>query len=223
MHVLIVEDYALVREGLRMMIVGTGLFERCVECASLAAALAEARESGDALGLVLLDLGLPDAHGLDALDQFRAAHPDVPIIIVSGGDDAATIDTAFAHGARGYVPKNSSGPALRSAVETVLRGELYVPPHILPSRASGARPPQRPPSSPPGSIAHLTPRQAEVLVLLARGLANKEIGEQLEMSPSTVRAHVSAILKALGVENRTQAAMSETACALLGGRTGGAR
>jgi DNA-binding NarL/FixJ family response regulator len=220
MHVLIVEDYALVREGLRMMLSDTGLFDRTIECDSLASALAEASDSARALGLVLLDLGLPDAEGLDALDRIHAAHPDVPILIVSGGDDAAIIDAAFARGARGYVPKSSSGSALRVAVEAVLRGELYVPPHVLPSRAGSARP--QPLLRTPPSI-RLTPRQADVLALLARGLANKEIGEQLAMSPSTVRAHVSAIFKLLGVENRTQAAMSEVACALLAGRTEQAR
>ncbi len=218
MQVLIVEDHALVREGLRMMVVAMGLFEQCVECASLAVALAQARDAGDDLALVLLDPGLPDAQGLDALDRFHQSFPSAPILVVSGGDDADTIDAAFARGARGYVPKNSSGLALRAAVETVLRGELYVPPHVLPSLFGSARASQRASSGVPATAARLTPRQADVLVLLARGLSNKEIGEQLAMSPSTVRAHVSAILKALGVENRTQAAMSETACALLGGR-----
>ncbi len=206
-----------------MMVVGTGLFDRCVECPSLAVALAEARDAGSDLGLVLLDPGLPDARGLEALDRIHEDCPTVPILVVSGGDDATTIDAAFGRGARGYVPKNSSTHALRVAIDAVLRGELYVPPHVLPSLYGTNRPaPPTPTPSQgiPGGLAKLTPRQADVLALLAKGLSNKEIGDQLDMSPSTVRAHVSAILKVLNVENRTQAATSAAAVALVGGREG---
>ena len=211
MRVLIVEDHALVREGLRMMIDGGDRFESCIECASLGAAVDEARRAGDELALVLMDLGLPDAGGLETLNQFRAAFPEVPVLVVSGGDDAALIDGAFALGARGYVPKSSSPAALRAAVDTVLRGELYVPPHVLPSRA--ADPP--PPVFCAATSTRLTRRQQQVLVLIARGLSNKEIAGRLDMSASTVRVHVTAILRALGVENRTQAATSATARVLL--------
>src|SRR5690606_23487584 len=112
--------------------------------------------------------------------------------------------------------------ALRAAVETVLRGELYVPPHVLPSHGA-PRPAAPPPRGGDGAAAGLTPRQSEVLALVAQGLSNKEVGDRLDMSPSTVRAHVSAIFKTLGVENRTQAATSEVATALLGARTDRAR
>lgn len=189
-------------------------FDRCFEHDTLAGGIARAREVGDALGLVILDLGLPDASGLGVLDQMMAACPGVPVIVVSGGDDATVIHGAFARGARGYVPKNSSAPAFRAAVETVLSGELYVPPHVLPGRTPSIPPSgitQRPAAAP---SVQLTPRQEEVLRLLARGLANKEIASELGMSPSTVRVHVTAVLKALGVENRTQAALSDAAKSL---------
>ncbi|UJR83120.1 LuxR C-terminal-related transcriptional regulator [Sandaracinus amylolyticus] len=211
MDALLVEDHTLVREGLRMMLESTGRFAQCHECASLAAGLDAARTIGPALGLVLLDPGLPDADGLGGLERFLKAVPDVPVVVVSGGDDASFIDAAFARGARGYVPKSSSAPALRAAIDMVLRGELYVPPHVLPSRS---RAPRAVPTDAP--VARLTPRQADVLVLLARGLSNKEIADALQMSASTVRVHVSAILKLLGAENRTQAATSHTAQVLLG-------
>lgn len=208
MQLLIVEDHSLVREGLKMLLDDAKRFDAVHECASLAEGLARARTLADALGLVVLDLGLPDASGLDVIDRMGAACPGVPIVVVSGGDDASIIDGAFRRGARGYVPKSSSAHALRVAVETVLAGELYVPPHVLPSRA-----PSTPPASPrPQAPApQLTPRQEDVLRLLARGLANKEIAAELGMSASTVRVHVTAVLKALGVENRTQAALSEAA------------
>jgi DNA-binding NarL/FixJ family response regulator len=219
MQLLIVEDHSLVREGLRMLLDDAKRFERIWDCDCLEAGITRARELGDDLALVMLDLGLPDASGIDVLDRMRAARPDVPVIVVSGGDDASIIDEAFARGARGYVPKNSSGPALRAAVDTVLRGELYVPPHVLPSRKHSTPPiaharipsPSSQPAISSAQVSQLTPRQGDVLRLLARGLANKEIATELGMSTSTVRVHVTAVLKALGVENRTQAALSEAA------------
>ena len=237
MHLLIVEDHSLVREGLRMMLEDTRRFERCWELGTLAEALDRAAELGSDLGLVVLDLGLPDASGIEVLDRMLAASGDAPVLVVTGEDDLSFIAAAFARGARGYVPKNSSGPALRAAVETVLAGELYVPPHVLPSRKVGSpssppppfasKSPSTPPppssgapaSTPPPRPATpqvpLTARQIDVLRLVAKGLQNKEIADELGMSPSTVRVHVTAVLKALGVENRTQAALSEVARSLI--------
>lgn len=213
MQLMIVDDHGLVRQGLRLMAEAMGRFDSVVECASLAAAIAQARALGDALGLVMLDLGLPDAGAMEGLDRFRSAYPGIPVLVVSGEEGADLIDDAFAHGARGYVPKNSSSAALRTAIETVLGGELYVPPHVLPSRAQSTRPPLDAAAT---TGTRLTPRQSDVLVLLARGLANKEIAQELEMSLSTVRVHIGAIFKLLGVENRTQAATSPITLKLLG-------
>jgi DNA-binding NarL/FixJ family response regulator len=210
-RLLIVDDHGLVRQGLRLMAEGLGRFDAIVECASIASALSEARSEEGSLALIMLDLGLPDADALDGLDRLHAQCPEVPVIVVSGEEDPRLIDAAFLHGARGYVPKNSSGHALRAAIDAVLGGEVYVPPHVLPSRGRSSRP-----AAEPESVSKLTPRQSDVLVLLARGLANKEIAEELDMSLSTVRVHVGAIFKLLGVENRTQAAMSPLAQKLLG-------
>jgi DNA-binding NarL/FixJ family response regulator len=207
MQVLIVEDHALVREGLRRVLDGDARFETCLECSNLHEALAAARGS-ERLGLVLLDVGLPDAPGAVALERFRDEFPAVPVLVISGSDDAAVIDAAFQRGARGYLPQSAAAPTLRAAVDTVLRGELYVPPCVLPSLAARGREAQ----------VHLTQRQAAVLALVARGLSNKEVAQELDMSPATVRVHVSALLRALGVENRTQAATSAVAQRLLEAR-----
>jgi DNA-binding NarL/FixJ family response regulator len=215
MHVLIVEDHALVREGFRMILESMGLFQQVRECGSLSAALAAAGGHGDALGLLVLDLGLPDAIGLEGLERVVAGFPTVPVIVVSGGAEGETIREALARGARGYVPKNSSGAAFRAAVEAVLRGELYVPPQLL---STGPATQSAAPSAGSGTVMHLTPRQEDVLLLVARGLANKEIAERLDMSPATVRVHVTALFKALRVENRTQAAISPVAQRLLANR-----
>ncbi len=196
-----------------MMAEAMGRFDGITECGSIAAALADARGMADTLALIILDLGLPDSDAMDGLDRLRAQCPNVPVLVVSGEDHPRLIDDAFAHGARGFVPKNSSAAALRVAIETVLGGELYVPPHVLPSRGQSSRPT---PEVEAEAGAKVTPRQSDVLVLLARGLANKEIAQELDMSLSTVRVHVGAIFKLLGVENRTQAATSPVTLKLLG-------
>lgn len=215
MRAVVVEDQGLVREGLCLLLNGMGAFEACVALDSLAAARRALSVADSDVGLILLDLGLPDAQGYEALEALRACAPGARIMVCSGGDDADTIRGCFERGADGYLTKNASPETLRAAVEGVLRGERYVPPEILntaPRTEARAAPRRAPVAS-----AGLTPRQQQVLRGLAAGLANKEIAVELEMSPATVRAHVSAILRALGVENRTQAATSPEALALLAG------
>ena len=135
-----------------MILESTGRFEGAIECGSLAAALSHVRERASDLGLVILDLGLPDTTGLGGLQALVAACPEVPVVVVSGGAESETIHAAFAGGARGYVPKSSTGPAFRGAVEAVLRGELYVPPHVLAGRPGSTPPPSS--REPPSSAAH---------------------------------------------------------------------
>lgn len=191
-----------------------GRFASVSEVGSLAGALADLKLHSQRPGLVMLDLGLPDAVGGTALKMVVERCAEAPVLVVSGLDDPRSIDEAFALGARGYVPKNSSARTLRTAIETVLGGELYVPPHVLPSRAEAHRPLF--PSSGQAVAVRLTRRQSDVLLHLSRGLSNKEIATELDMSLSTVRVHLSAVFKILGVENRTQAAMSSVARKLLG-------
>ncbi|MFT3926474.1 MAG: response regulator transcription factor [Myxococcales bacterium] len=213
MDLLLIDDHALVREGIRALADATGLFGHILECGSLAHALDTARTERARIGFVILDLGLPDAVGFDALVRLREALPEAPILVVSGGDTPTVIDTAFELGARGYLPKCSSPTALRLAIQSVLGDERYVPPQLL-GHGGAARRPSTPAAS-PANLERLTPRQNEVLKLLAKGYANKEIANALDLSLSTVRIHVSAVLERLGVENRTQAAMCSTAQVLL--------
>jgi DNA-binding NarL/FixJ family response regulator len=210
-EVLLIEDHGLVREGLRLLLEGMGLFSRCHEARDLAEALRILAARGDAVGLILLDLGLPDAERLDAIDAVLAAQPRCKVVVCSGERSPERIRACFARGAVGYVTKNSSGPALQAALHAVLRGERHVPEEVLVDAAGDSAPAGRASDGPTA----LTPRQREVLRLLARGLANKEIAAELGMSPATVRAHLSSVFKLLRVENRTQAATSPQAVSLL--------
>jgi DNA-binding NarL/FixJ family response regulator len=147
--------------------------------------------------LVLLDLTLPGAHGLDLLAQLRRDFPNLPVVVLSATHDRATVAAAMAAGAHGYIAKTSTAAELLDAVQTVLDGGRSFTTrftHSLPS-VGGVR----------GEALGLTHRQADVLRLLAQGKPNKLICRDLRLSEGTVKVHVSAILKALNVRSRAQA------------------
>jgi len=147
--------------------------------------------------LVLLDLTLPGAHGLDLLVQLRRAHPQLPIVVLSATHDRATVGAALAAGAQGYIAKTSTPDELLDAVRTVLGGGSSVTTDFAPlAQVIGGV---------PGQSLGLTHRQADVLRLLIQGKPNKLICRDLRLSEGTVKVHVSAILKALNVRSRAQA------------------
>jgi len=150
--------------------------------------------------LVLLDLALPGARGLDLLADLRRDHPQLPIVVLSATHDRATVGAALAAGARGYVSKTASADALVDAIHTVLAGGRDVTFDVarggaLPASVHGI----------PAQALGLTQRQAEVLQLLVQGKPNKLICRDLKLSEGTVKVHVSAILRALNVRSRSQA------------------
>jgi DNA-binding NarL/FixJ family response regulator len=134
---------------------------------------------------------LPGEDGLAAIPAFGQLRPEAPVIILSSSEDPADVRRALELGALGYVPKSAHAEALKTAIEMVLAGEVYTP-------QFGEAPTGGP----------LTPRQREVLAALAAGLSNKAIGRRFGLSDKTVKVHVGAILRALGVANRTQAAQA---------------
>ena len=152
--------------------------------------------------LVLLDLTLPGARGLDLLAELRRDYPWLPILVLSATHDRATVGAALAAGARGYVSKTASSDALLDAIRTVLGGARGITVDIA---HGGAQP-----VSIPTQGLGLTQRQAEVLQLLVQGKPNKLICRDLRLSEGTVKVHVSAILKALNVHSRSQAIVELT-------------
>jgi len=147
--------------------------------------------------LLLLDLTLPGARGLDLLAELRRDRPHLPIIVLSATHDSATVGAAIAAGARGFVAKTASPVALLDAIETVLEGGRHVTRDLCaaPRTIHGV----------PVDILGLTQRQSDVLQLLVQGKPNKLICRDLRLSEGTVKVHVSAILKALNVHSRSQA------------------
>lgn len=204
LKLLVVEDHALVREGLVRLLAQVEDGVQVAEAADFETALQALDVDGD-YDLVLLDLALPGIDGFAGLDVLRRRHPSMPVAVVSAYDDAPTIARVMNLGASGFIPKAYSGEALLSAVREVLDGNIFKP-----SEQSGARMDDEiplPPSKvaiPPAEIG-LTERQSQVLALMVRGLSNRDIAEQLELSEGTVKIHATAVFKTLGVNSRTQA------------------
>jgi DNA-binding NarL/FixJ family response regulator len=193
MKMLVVDDHAILRQGLAALLIDSGAASEVLHAANLAEGLTLAGARRD-LDVVLLDLTLPDARGVSAIAAFSDLDPTLPILIVSASEEPADVRRTLDAGALGYVPKSASPETLLAAVRLVLEGGICVPPLML--HASPA-----PPAAPDG----LTPRQGEVLQALANGLSNKAIGRMFGLSEKTVKAHVGAIFRVLGVSSRTQA------------------
>jgi DNA-binding NarL/FixJ family response regulator len=208
MKTLIVDDHPLFRAGLAALL-RTDPDSRVLEGADREAGLALAASHPD-LDLILLDLGLPDGGGPDAIPRFRLARPDVPVVVLSASEDPNDVRRSLAAGALGYIPKSSKPGQLLAALRFVMEGNIYVPPIAVLSADASPPEPGR-----PSRVGLLTERQLEVLRALRRGLSNKEVARELGVSDKTVKAHLSAIFQVLEVGNRTDAAAAARARGLI--------
>lgn len=194
MKFLLVDDHALFRHGLLLLLTRLPGDHEFLEAENCAAAFATAAAHAD-IDLILLDLALPGMNGLDGLVRLRALRPATPVVLLSANESSQVIVDGLRRGARGFIPKSSSPDVMAAALQVILAGGTYAPAVGVVSRAM-----------PADESRALTARQREVLELLARNLPNREIAEALGMRVNTVRVHVAAILKILGVENRNDAA-----------------
>lgn len=154
--------------------------------------------------LVLLDLQMPGAHGFSGLVFLRSHYPDIPVIVVSACEDPAIMCQAIDHEASGYIAKSSSLEEIAKAINLVLEGDVYLP--------EEARRFSHQPDSKAMDLAHrlasLTPQQFRVLSMMTEGMLNKQIAYDLDVSEATIKAHVTAIFRKLGVRTRTQAVIA---------------
>ncbi|ALM53474.1 response regulator [Halomonas huangheensis] len=207
-RLLVADDHPLFRDALAGVVESTlpGSTLNEADCFSNLLLLLEQCDDVD---LVLLDLNLPDTTGLDGLSRLRQHFPEVPVAVISAQSDRRTVLDTLDLGAVGYVPKSTPRPALMSALRQILDGQVYLPAELL-------RRPPIPSTPPPPSVAEtsdrqhqrleqLTDKQLEVLMLLIRGGSNKGIARQLDIAETTVKTHVSAILRKLEVNSRVQA------------------
>jgi DNA-binding NarL/FixJ family response regulator len=202
-EVLIVDDHPLYRLALKGAVAAA--CENCeiVEADSVGG-LFDALDRCPHIDLLLLDLNLPGACGFSALAHLRGSRPELPIIVVSASDDTRTVRQALAFGAQSFVSKSADAANIGRSIRAVLRGEVVTPAGLDGHWESSAETfeleiAQR--------MAQLTPQQFRVLGMLCAGRLNKQIGDDLNITEATVKAHVTAILRKLGASNRTQAVL----------------
>ena len=192
LHLLIVDDHAVVRLGLAVLLRGLRGGCEVTEAAGLAEAQAALAARPD-IALVVLDVHLPGCPPLEPLYQLRRSHPLLPVAMLSADSDAELAARALRDGAAGWVPKAADVRVLTAAIELILSGGCYVPPFLLQLEVPAARPDA------------LTGRQLEVLAELVQGRSNKEIARSLGMAEPTVKGHLVTIFRVLRVRNRAEA------------------
>lgn len=199
--ILIADDHPLFRQALSMAAGAVRPDARLIEVANLPSALAEAGAADD-LELILLDLKMPGADGYSGVAMLHAEKPDVPILVVSSADAGQAALNAVRFGAVGFLGKDADLSAIEAAIPDALAGKKIEAPQDAEVDPVAAQ------------IASLTPTQLKVLLGVMQGRLNKQIAYDLGVSEATVKAHMTAILKKLDVQNRTQAVLAAKALGL---------
>jgi len=195
---LLADDHPLFREGVKPVLHKLDPDLDLIEAIDYPSAFAAMHRAGE-VDLALIDLHMPGMSGMDGVIRFRAAFPEIPLVVLSASELAEDIHRLLAAGALGYVTKSSPSEVILGALRLVLAGGVYIPPSVL-DQHSGADPdPARP--------GPLTARQMEVLRELAKGQSNKQIAKALEVTEGTVKIHLAAIFRILKVNNRTEAVL----------------
>lgn len=196
---LVIDDHPLFCDALALTLRTVAGFCGVESAHRLDAALARL-DAGLRPDTVILDLDLPDVDGMDGLLRLRAA-VEAPVMIVSSMTEDRLIAAAIAAGAAGFVPKHAGRETFRAAFETLARGERFVPEGYTPPQQGSAG------EEAVARLAQLTRQQARILELICHGMLNKQIAYDLSIAETTVKAHVTAIMRKLGVQSRTQAVL----------------
>ena len=200
-RILIIDDHPLFRDALSSAV---GLAYPSSETRE-AGSIDEASEilaADSSFDLALLDLNIPGVKGFEGLLQLRTNFPRLPVVVVSGHEDVKVIDEALSYGSAGFIPKSTRKPELAGAIRTVMDGEVFLPPDYEPSDTEEEDSERREMIE---RLSSLTAQQLRVLQMLREGLLNKQIAYELDVGETTVKAHVSEILRKLKVVSRTQA------------------
>jgi len=200
--ILIADDHPLFRDALQRAVLVAVPQARVHGADSVHALLGLIEQFPDA-ELLLLDLHMPGARGYSALAHIRGQYPGLPTIVVSGHEEAQVARRALGHGASAYIPKSTASEDIVAAIRAVLEGDVWLPQLLL----DGPRELRPDEAAAASQIAALTPQQFRVMTMIAEGLLNKQIAWELNVSEATVKAHMTAIMRKLGVNNRTQVAL----------------
>lgn len=196
--VLVADDHPLFRAAVLHALRDGGAVGEMLEVASVSALTQAVAEHAD-VDLVLLDLTMPGAHGFSSLVWLRGERPELPVIIISSNDNPRVIRRAQQFGAVGFIPKSAPVESIGAAVAAVMDGDTCFPPLAAVRSEHDALLASR--------LARLTPQQMRVLLCMADGLLNKQIAHVLGLAENTVKVHVTAVLKKLECNSRTQAAV----------------
>lgn len=206
--ILIADDHPLFREAIHNVIADGFPGSEVMETADLDSAV-ELTQANDDLDLILLDLNMPGMHGLGGLMNLRNEAPTIPVVIVSAEQDKHVVLQAITYGAVGFITKSSPRAQMTEAIERILNGNVYLPPDIIRMHKPGSRrTPTESHGFAPELLQALTRKQLLVLERMTKGESNKQIAYNLDIAETTVKAHVSAILRKLNVHNRVQAILS---------------
>ncbi len=204
----IADDHALFRTGLRLLLLD-GCGPACVLEAANVHELRHLLASEPNPDLVMMDLFMPGMNGGATIRELRQVYPGLRLAVMSASEERKHVLDALGAGAFGYIPKSLEPAAMVAAFLQILNGGIYAPTLLLTETASAAEP--SPTGLDPQIIETLTPRQCEVLRLLGKGQANKEIARALDISEGTVKIHLAAIFRLLDVRNRTEAVLKASA------------
>ncbi|SFO32977.1 two component transcriptional regulator, LuxR family [Roseovarius lutimaris] len=201
---LIVDDHPLFCDALSMTLKSVAGIARIDTAESLDAAMEHIAQNGPP-EIIVLDLNLPDVTGLDGLMRLKAVAGNVPIVVVSSMSESRMVCSTIHAGAAGFVPKHSQRPVFRAAFETIGAGEVFLPEGVVLTKT-----PEQPVNDQSEAVerlALLTRQQSRILLLICEGRLNKQIAYELSIAETTVKTHVTAIMRKLGVQTRTQAVL----------------
>ncbi len=204
-RIVLVDDHSLFRSGIRMLLGREAGFEVVGEAGDASEGIkAVARLAPD---VVLLDLNMPGMSGAEAARILAEETPDARVLMLTVSEDAEDLFAALRAGACGYLLKNIEAEALIAAIRSAAAGESVISPRMMGKLLSGVRAETPVPAREVPESERLTPREGEILALIARGKSNKEIARALEVAESTVKIHVQNLLRKLGLASRVQAAV----------------
>lgn len=202
--VLIVDDHPLYGDALADALQLS--FENCrIEKAKTLKQTFEVLSSGFKPDLIMFDLKLPDVTGISGFQQLRERWPAAPVLVISSLASSELVRSLIDHGAMGFLPKDASAQTLKFVVGEIAAGRKYVPPEY--SRVDEVPAPESNVYQSSPELSTLTPQQVRILKLICVGKSNKQIAYELTLAEATVKAHITALLRRLGVRNRTQAAV----------------
>lgn len=208
MKILVVDDHVLIRDALRSVLKEWSCDAAILEASDCREAMQLITQNAD-LDLILLDLNLPDGDGFHMLTDLHEQYPAISVVVLSASNNRDDVLRALDLGALGFIPKSARRAVMLSALQLVFSGGIFIPPEILIHEE--VPPPKQPAADRPNVLPAdlgLTKRQVEVLALMMQGKSNKVISRALGMAEATVKAHVTAILKALKVSNRVEAVIA---------------